>query len=88
MTREEQLNLKKDTLWDIHEADKLIACLEHKLNKAQEALQEIVDAMKLSAAARAAAGRGDQSPRPPAATEDGASRMTASGSLNVTRAAI
>ena len=40
MTRDEQAQLKKDTLWDIHLADKEIACLERKVGRAMEAMQE------------------------------------------------
>ena len=44
MSEEEQLQLKKDTLWDIHMAEKRIACLERKLDMYMEAYKAVYDA--------------------------------------------
>ena len=41
MTTDEQL--KKDTLWDIHVADKKIACLERRATIVLDAMREIVE---------------------------------------------
>ena len=41
MTTDEQL--KKDTLWDIHMADKKIACLERRATIVLDAMREIVE---------------------------------------------
>lgn len=43
MTQDEQVALKKDTLWDIHLADKEIACLERRATIILDAMREIVE---------------------------------------------
>ena len=44
MTRDEQDQLKKDTLWEIHLADREIACLDRKMASIFEAMREVMDA--------------------------------------------
>ncbi len=41
MSKDEQLQLRKETLWELHEKKKLIACLERKLSKGMEAMQKV-----------------------------------------------
>ena len=46
MSEEEQLQLRKDTLWDIHKQKKLIACLEKKLSDSMESMKEVHEVWK------------------------------------------
>ncbi len=46
MGGDEQLQLQKDTLWEIHETGKLIACLERKLETQMEAIEAVHNAWK------------------------------------------
>ena len=41
MGEEEQYQIKKDTLWEIHLLDKKIACLDRKLTTFMESISEI-----------------------------------------------
>ena len=40
MSEEEQLQIQKDTLWEIHLLDRKIACLERKLANMMEAMHD------------------------------------------------
>lgn len=46
MSHDEQLQLKKDTLWQVHELNQSIACWRCKLTKHMEALKNIYDLWK------------------------------------------
>ena len=41
MSKDEQLQVKKDTLWDIHEQESLIACLEKRVQDQFAAMAKI-----------------------------------------------
>ena len=46
MTENERLQEKKDALWEMHQADKTVACLERRTRKAREALECVAEALE------------------------------------------
>lgn len=46
MTSDEKLQVKKDTLWEIHECEQTIACLESQIDVSIKAMERIANTWK------------------------------------------
>ena len=56
MSDDEKLQIKKDTLWDVHEAKREVACLERKVETVIDSMKEVTAAWDANLLATASSG--------------------------------